>query len=122
MATGKQGETLMVADPPPPYYTPNPPAVVSQQAYQPAYVGQQHTVVVATPQVPMQNVVLVQTVPINQQKPGIAPGFAFCKFTPGVIETVIRVSLVVSHVVDTVYKHIVWLRPFHRKREAVADC
>ena len=103
MATGKQGETLMVADPPPPYYTPNPPAVVSQQ-------------------VPMQNVVLVQTVPINQQKPGIAPGFAFCKFTPGVIETVIRVSLVVSHVVDTVYKHIVWLRPFHRKKDGSGNC
>jgi len=100
MATGKQGETMMSANLPPPRYTPNPPVVVQQQAYQPAYVGQQHTVVVTAPQVPMQNVVFVQTVPINQQKPGIVPGFAFCKFTPGVLETVIRVSLVVSHIVD----------------------
>ena len=100
MATGKQGETWMpmgANPPPPPSYVLNPaPVLVQPQVYQPAYAGQQNTMVVTASQVPMQNVVLVQTVSVNAQQPGIVPGFAFCKFAPGVIETLIRVSLAVS--------------------------
>ena len=80
---------------PPPYTTGASPG------YQPpgvaAYpvVGQQQTLIVAG-QAPVQNVVLVQARPCNPQVSGLLPGFAFCTFTPGIIETFIRVSLTVS--------------------------
>ena len=41
----------------------------------------------------------VVTAPLAQmsfQKPDFFPGFAFCKFVPGVVETFIRGSLTVS--------------------------
>ena len=94
MATGEQ--EVMKNVNPPPEYQPNPSMVVQRQTYQPAYAGQMNTVVVAAPQPTVQNVVLVQTMNANPQKPGLDPGCAFCKFAPGIIETVIRVSLAVS--------------------------
>ena len=95
MATGKQA--VMMSVNPPPVYQPNPLVAVQQQTYQPAYAGQMNTVVVAAPQPSVQNVVLVETVNrANPQKPGLDPGCAFCKFAPGIIETVFRVSLAVS--------------------------
>ena len=39
----------------------------------------------------------VRTVNPNSQIPATYPGFAFCKFTPGRIETVIRFTVVVSN-------------------------
>lgn len=38
---------------------------------------------------------VVRNVNPNEQAPSIYPGFAFCKFAPGKIETVIRLGLVV---------------------------
>ena len=69
-------------------------------AYQPQPVQQQNTtgvVVIGGPTVPVaQNVVVVRTLRTNVQIPDTYPGVAFCKFTPGIIETVIRSSIVVS--------------------------
>ena len=102
---------------PPPYAPDTSPNqqgnfVVQQQAYPPAYaptyppqgavypvVGQQQqTVVVTGGQIPVQNVVLVRPNGRghNPQVAGAQPGPAFCLFAPGMIETGIRVSLVVG--------------------------
>ena len=40
---------------------------------------------------------MVRTVNPNSQIPATYPGFAFCKFTPGRIETVIRFTVVVRN-------------------------
>jgi len=45
-----------------------------------------------------QSVLLIPTLHNNPQVPGCYPGFAFCRFTPGIIETIIRVSIVVCRV------------------------
>jgi len=90
---------------PPPYATVQQGEFVAQQAYPPTYtpqsvaypvVGQQQQTVVVAGQAPVQNVVLVQARSCNPQVSGVLPGFAFCKFGPGIIETFIRVSLTVS--------------------------
>jgi len=80
----------------PPVY--QPPGCQPQGAAYPV-VGQQHQTVIVAGQAPVQNVVLVQARSYNAQVSGLLPGFAFCKFTPGIIETFIRVSLTVSHCV-----------------------
>ena len=96
----------------PPPYAPNQQGVaVQQQAYPPTYSAsgyppqgaaypvtgqQQQTFFVAAGRAPVQNVVLVQARSYNPQVSDLLPGFAFCKFTPGIIETFIRVPLTVS--------------------------
>ena len=95
----------------PPPYSPNQQGhfAVQQPAYPPAYLsgyppqgaaypvaGQQPQTLFVVGRAPVQNVVLVQARSYNPQVSGLLPGFAFCKFTPGIIETFIRVSLTVS--------------------------
>jgi len=81
---------------------PRPYTIGASPGYQPpgvaAYpvVGQQQQTLIVAGQAPVQNVVLVQARSFNAQVSGLLPGFAFCKFTPGIIETFIRVSLTVS--------------------------
>ena len=82
------------------YLPPNQPSEFIKQTYPlypPAYPGQQQMALTVTSQVPVagQNTVVVQAV-ANDQVPGLVPGCAFCKFVPGIIETIIRLSLVVS--------------------------
>jgi len=95
------------SNPPPPYI---PGVVTEYEGQQPAYPSsavppppsypghqQQTSANVAffggTPVT--QNVLVIQTVRANAQVPDVYPGFAFCKFTPGIIETLIRTSLAV---------------------------
>lgn len=87
--------------PPPQYppavaYYPPPGSVIAGQP--PTYAQQQQAsnvvVVGGAPTVP-QNVLVVQTIRANVQIPEVYPGVAFCKFAPGIIETIIRVSLMV---------------------------
>ena len=81
------------------YPPPNQPAEFAEKqtypVYPPAYPGQQEITLGHIPVVG-QNVVVVQRVVANDQVPGLAPGCAFCKFVPGIAETTIRLSLVVS--------------------------
>ena len=74
-----------------PSYVYHPGAVL------PAYPQQQQaTSVVFAGGVPAnQNVLVVQTVRTNVQIPEVYPGVAFCSFVPGIIETLIRSSVVV---------------------------
>lgn len=86
------------AQPPPPAaaFYPPPGTVIAGQP-PPAY-GQQQTanvVMVGGAPTPVQNVVVVQTIRANVQIPEVYPGVAFCMFAPGIIETVIRISLMV---------------------------
>ena len=93
------------------YPSPNQPAEFVKQTcpvepypdYPPAYPGQQEMIALSVPgQVPSvagqppTTIVVVQARG-NNQVPGLVPGCAFCKFVPGVIETIIRLSLVVSY-------------------------
>ena len=71
-----------------------PPAYDQQPGQQQSTTG---VVVVGGPTAPVaQNVVIVQTVRTNVQIPDMYPGIAFCGFTPGIIETIIRSSIAVS--------------------------
>ena len=75
-----------------------PPNVYHPGAVLPAYPQQQQaTSVVFAGGVPAvnQNVLIVQTVRTNVQIPEVYPGVAFCSFVPGIIETLIRSSVVV---------------------------
>ena len=75
-----------------------PPNVYHPGTAPPAYPQQQQaTSVVYAGGVPAvnQNVLIVQTVRTNVQIPEIYPGVAFCSFVPGIIETLIRSSVVV---------------------------
>ena len=90
-APGYEGQQPVGQYPPAAYYYPQ------NQPPPPAYQQQQTTgIVVVGAQPPMaQNVLVVQTVRANVQIPEVYPGPAFCMFTPGIIETLIRSSIVV---------------------------
>ena len=95
-ATGYTGQQLVQYQPSVQY----PPNVYHPGAVLPAYPQQQQaTSVVFAGGVPNQNVLVVQTdvqtVRTNVQIPEVYPGVAFCSFVPGIIETLIRSSVVV---------------------------
>ena len=100
------------------YPPPNQPAEFAEmQQYPvsdppPAYPGQQE---IALGHIPVvgQNIVVVQRVVANNQLPGLAPGCAFCKFVPGIVETIIRLSLVVSYLLKSAFVSIYLLMPYH---------
>ena len=50
-----------------------------------------------SPLVP-QDALLIPPVYSEEQVVGCYPGFAFCKFLPGIVETTIRVMLMVCHI------------------------
>ena len=90
----------------PPYAPPYAPEQVTGYAQQPVQYPLGHPGVVLPAQttsvafaggVPAvnQNVLIVQTVRTNVQIPEVYPGVAFCSFVPGIIETLIRSSVVV---------------------------
>ena len=98
-APGYEGQQPQPVGYPPPggYYYPPPSGVAAtSQPPPPAYQQQQTTgvVVVGAPPV-VQNVMVVRTVRANVQIPDVYPGLAFCMFAPGIIETMIRSSIVV---------------------------
>ena len=119
-ATGYVGQQLRQQPvqqqyPPAAYY----PAPSSFQPPPPGYNQQQQTTgVVVVGSAPMaQNVLVVQTVRANVQIPGVYPGPAFCMFTPGIIETFIRSSLVVRQ-----YKPFVLMKHFATGDVIGLDC
>ena len=78
-ATSVEDDDLeVVEEPPPAYLSPRASATIFTTAYPP----------------PIRNRT-VRTVNPNVQIPDTYPGFAFCKFTPGKLETVIRLTVVV---------------------------
>ena len=93
--TGYKGQQPATAVPPGAYY-PAPPYFSA--AVRPAYNQQQTTAVfnVVGGAPVAQNPLVVQTFRrTNVQIPGVYPGAAFCKFTPGILETFIRSLTVV---------------------------
>ena len=101
-APGYEGQQPQPVGYPPPggYYYPPPSGVAAtSQPPPPAYQQQQNvtTIIVGGPApLPAQNAMVVQTVRTNVQIPKVYPGVAFCRFAPGIIETIIRSSIVVS--------------------------
>ena len=83
--------------PPVAAYYPLPGSQVIAGQPPPAYAQQQtsNVVVVGGAPTAAQNVVVVQTVRANVQIPEVYPGVAFCMFSPGIIETIIRISTMV---------------------------
>lgn len=86
----EEGDGLIIPDEPPPAYPISSPHVhVSTTASAAIFTAGNSRPAVRNP--------MVRNVSPDAQIPDVYPGCAFCKFPPGIIETVIRSSVVVRY-------------------------